>query len=303
MFLIYAAYFLAKLKKNFRYVLDIRDLWPQMVAGMGFLREEGRVYKWLYALSDKVYVDAEKIIGVEEGICRYIESVTGPGKVSMIYNPVNMGLVQPLDKEGIDRFKSEHPDLFGDPIQTTFLFSGTHARSMDLMTWMRAIQRVRETTTGFKVILIGQGEEKEELRAFVSKNRLDGSVTFLPFMEREKLIRYINAVDYCYSSLKNEPIFEYAIPTKVLEYLSCNKFVLAALDGPFIRKVEQEGNAWVTPRGDAEKTAEGMLELIKYRDRYVAQVTSRDFILTHFSREKFKRSMLSFFEELLDDIP
>ena len=95
-FPVYAIYFLSKLKRKLRYVMDIRDLWPQTVAGLGYLQEGTFVYKQLKSLSDKAHNRAVASVGVVEGICDYIASVAPERPVSLIYNPVDTELFKPI---------------------------------------------------------------------------------------------------------------------------------------------------------------------------------------------------------------
>jgi len=300
-FAMYVLWFLSRFKRNFRYALDIRDLMPQIVAGMGFIRDDTMLYKILLGLVHRSYHGATKINGVVEGICEYIDGVIEPDKTSLIYNPMDTDLLRPLPDNEVQSFRKAHPTLFGDPLKTTFLFAGSHAVYMDLIGLMKSLDLLKKETTQFLFILIGYGEEKEHIMRFATEHGLDDVVTFLPYQEREELVKYMCAVDFCYSSTINAPIYQMVIPTKVLEYMACNKFVVSVHDCPFAEMLKDLGHTLLVFPERHDEIRDALLELINKREQYLANVNTRAFIESEFSHHKFHERIIAFFEELLPD--
>ncbi len=299
-FPVYAICFLSKFKKNLRYVLDIRDLWPQTVAGLGYLREGTHIYKYLIKLSDRAHRSAVASIGVVEGICDYIKKVAPDRPVNLIYNPVDVKRFKPLDEKDVMIFRKNHPEVFGDSKKTVFLYAGVHSNAMDLPSLMRALEILYKKTDQFIFIFIGYGEQKAEMQKFVINHKLSDNVIFLPFMSRDKLRDYICSVDFCYSSTSAKPIYRMVIPTKMCEYMSCNKFVVAVHDCPFASRVAEEGNAVVCPPGNHIEIAKTLSDLINDREATSMQLTSREYIIKNHSEACFDERMLRFFSDIYD---
>jgi len=298
-FPVYSIYFLSKFKRNMRYVMDIRDLWPQTVAGMGYLREGTFVYNISKSLSDKAHRSAEASIGVVEGICDYIKTVAPDKPVSLVYNPVNVEFFKPLSKKEVHDFRNANSDVFGDGEKTVFLYAGVHSNAMDLPSLMKALVLLHKKTDDFIFVFIGYGEQKQEMEKFTERNGLSSQVRFLSYMSREELRKYICSVDFCYSSTSSNPIYRMVIPTKMCEYMSCNKFVVAVHDCPFASRAAEAGNAVVCSPGNCEEISDKLYDLIKNREKFAAEVTSRAYIVENHSDACFKTRMLDFFRSIL----
>lgn len=294
----YAVALLSRLRKSLRYVIDVRDLWPQVVAGMGFMHLDSPSYRTLMKLSDGTYRHAIAQVANVKGIKEYMDSVIQEDATFLVYNPVNTELFAPVDKDTLEAFKADHPEIF-DGDKTVFLFAGRHSVAIDLGTFVSALKLLRDKTDAFRAVLIGYGETKEGLQDYVKKNELDRQVRFLSHMPREELVKYICAADFCFSSTKDEEINDMVVPTKMTEYLSCNKFVVAAHRCPFADEIAAHGDAVVSAPGDVESLAEKLYSCIQNRRVLQEQVTSRNYILEKFSVERFEQGFGAFFESLI----
>jgi len=296
-FLAYAVMLASCVKKNLDYILDVRDLWPEGGLGMGFLKESSHTYRILDRLTKATYRRAIRIIAVEHGIHRHISKLEGASKVTMIPSPVNMDLFRVMDASDVSAFRMAHSDLFGTENERVFLFSGAFSVYVDLMVLLRALTRVQEKTDAFRFLLIGYGEEEDKLREYVDEHGLDNKVKFVPFMPREELVNYIGSADACFASLRNVPCFECAIPTKVLEYLTCDKFIVASLGGPFAAELQEKGLALVSARGDENALALSIMRVIEHPEVCEAKQSARDYIEANFSPSCFRTRILALLEE------
>ena len=300
-FTAYAVYLAACFRRRLRYVLDVRDLWPQAIAGIGFIREGTWIYRFFCRLSDRTYRRATQLVGNSQGIVDHLAAVDGCGRkrIDRVHNPVDMERIRALPPGESAAFRSDHAGPFGDGTRPVFVFAGMHSIYIDLMTLVRALKRVRAETDRFLFILIGYGEQKEELQAYIRENGLAQNVHFLPFMPREELLEYLSAADFCYVSLKATHNLRYAIPTKTLEYLACGKFVLAALEGPFADMLRAAGVAVVAEPGNPDSIAEAVETMIERYAGGTPPPDTRAFVREHFSLERFEEGFLACLEALL----
>ncbi len=289
-FTAYAVYLAACFRRRLRYVLDVRDLWPQAIAGIGFIREGTWIYRFFCGLSDRTYRRAAQLVGNSQGIVDHLAAVEGcSGKrIDLVHNPVDMDAIRPPPPDECAAFRSAHAEVFGDGTRPVFVFAGMHSIYVDLMTLVRALRRVRDRTDAFVFILIGYGEQKDELEQYVRENGLAENVHFLPFMPREELLKYLSAADFCYVSLKATHNLRYAIPSKTLEYLACGKSVLAALEGPFAEMLREAGVAEVAEPGNPESVARSVESLIERHAAGMPLPDTRAFVREHFSLARFE---------------
>ena len=296
-FPVYALYLLKKIKRNVRYVLDVRDLWPQVVAGMGFLKADTLPYKLLDRLSNITYREAEKIVGVSEGINHHLHTVTST-PLTLISNPIDMELFQPCPPEGTLAFKTRHHKIFDAPNRITILFAGSYSFYVGLMTLMEAVLRTLPAADNFRVILIGEGEEKPMIRNFIAKHHLREHVLLLPFLkDKREIVQWINAADVCFASLRDSAHLRYAIPTKILEYMSCDKKTLVGLKGPFADKLQENGVAVVIDPGDVQKLHEQLVQLINKPHQSLLKASPRAFVKNQYSLQNFNKKFSCFFSE------
>lgn len=297
-FTAYAVYFASCVRRRMRYILDVRDLWPQAIAGIGFVREGTWIYRFFCGLSNRTYRRATQLVGNSQGIVEHLHSVKDckEKRIDLIHNPVDIDGIKPLTPEEGAAFRSEHAAVLGDGTRPVFVYAGMHAIYNDLITLVQALKLVREQTDRFIFILIGYGEQKEELQQYVRDNGLTANVHFLPFMPKQELLKYISAADYGYVSLRATPTLRYAIPSKTLEYLACGKPVLAALDGPFADMLGEAGVAHVAAPGDPESVAKGVDRAVARHGQETDADKPRQFVERFFSLRVFATGVRKLFD-------
>jgi glycosyltransferase involved in cell wall biosynthesis len=284
---------LASLIRRFRYVVDVRDLWPQIVAGMGFLNDLGFAYRQLMRWSDAVYRRAVLAIGTTEGICDYIRTARTSGAVALVYNPVDTDAFSPIPPDQIQRFRAQHPDVFGRHSGPVLLYSGSFSVTIDPLQILRAVTSIPASLDPFTVVFIGYGEQLADMEGYVHAHGLHDRVAILPFMDRQQLAQYINAADACISCTNPSDINKIAIPTKLIEYLACNKFLILALATPFADELARQGHALVSAPGDAGGLAGRMAQFLEHRGEFIRHVESRAFAVDRFSLNRFTDRILS----------
>ena len=164
-FQVYVAWIMSKVRRGLRYVMDIRDLWPQTVAGLGHMKEDSTAFRILKSWTDRAHRSAFASVGVVEGIHDYIREVAPDRPAHLIYNPVDTDLFVPDSEASVGAFRQQHPELFGDSSKTVFLYAGVHSHAIDLVTMMRAVVQLAAMRSDFVFLVIGYGEETDSIRA------------------------------------------------------------------------------------------------------------------------------------------
>jgi glycosyltransferase involved in cell wall biosynthesis len=208
-------------------------------------------------------------------------------------------LLRPISQTDMDDFRSQHPEIFGSPEIVTFVFAGSHAVYMDLIGLLKALDLLRKETENFRFIFIGHGDDKQRVVDFAAELDLNKFVVFLPYQQRNELVKYICAADFCYSSTIDAPIYQMVIATKVLEYLACNKFVVSVHDGPFTEHLEALGHTITAFPERSAEIKDTLKKLIVNREHYQKNITGREFIEAEFSQHRFHERMLEFFADLV----
>ena len=86
------------------------------------------------------------------------------------------------------------------------LYAGRLLKLKRVIDFVKAAKLLRDGgVTGFELVVIGEGEEREKIEKYIKKNRLSDIVTLLPFMSAEDVREYMDTADvYLFGSDFNE---------------------------------------------------------------------------------------------------
>ncbi len=97
-----------------------------------------------------------------------------------------------------------------------------------------------------KLVLVGGGDQEDELRALVKEKRLEDKVLFAGFIPFDKLPDVLTAADVAINPMHKTLVSNAALPNKVLQYLACKVPVVATrLDGLYATFGDTAPIAWV----------------------------------------------------------
>jgi glycosyltransferase involved in cell wall biosynthesis len=123
---------------------------------------------------------------------------------------------------------------------------------------------------------------------------------FVDQQPRETIPAYISASDACLVMLKKTDLFKTVIPTKLLEFMACERPVIVGVDGEARKIIESaQAGVYVTPES-VNEFADAIVRLkndAKLRETLARN--GRRHIQEHFSRRKTADQYLRLLEELL----
>ncbi len=136
-------------------------------------------------------------------------------------------------------------------------------------------------------ILIGNGNAARILNEDILKKQIT-NITIVDPVPREKLIEYYYGADVLFVHLADIPAFSKSIPSKLFEYASTNKPILAGLHGVSRNMLETEvSHAYLFDPGDVDGAAVHITKLMAQP----INVDRTEFV-TKYSREKIMRDMI-----------
>jgi glycosyltransferase involved in cell wall biosynthesis len=164
---------------------------------------------------------------------------------------------------------------------------------------LAAAEELKKSLPKAMFLLIGEGAEKERI-AKLAQDRGLANVRFSDQQPRERIPAYISAADVCLVMLKKSELFKTVIPTKLLEYMACERPVIVAVDGEARRIVEEaEAGIFVEPES-SEALAQALLKLANdLEKRQRMGLNGRKYIAAHFSRERTAREYVALLESLV----
>lgn len=290
-----SAWALAKAHRA-RFILELRDLWPQALVDMGGLSERSPVVKGMRLLERFLYRVAEKIIILAPGSERYLVQ-KGVPKEKLVYIPngVHLGNFQ-----GIPQVMN---DLRGDmeadrargsatPAAFTVMYTGAHGPANSLETVLEAA-RLLEDRRDIRMVLVGDGPSKRELIQKAKALRLT-NVQFMDPVPKNQIPNLLASADATLITLRAAEAFSYAVsPNKLFDYMAAGRPVLCAVPGDMARLVEESGAGVAVEPENPEALARAVKRLADspVEEREDMGRRGRAFVEAHYSREKLAQRL------------
>jgi colanic acid biosynthesis glycosyl transferase WcaI len=276
--------------KRVPFVFEVRDLWPESLAAVGAGREGSALHRALGAIAGFLYRRSDHIVVVTPAFKDHlIEHWEVPAqKISIVENGVETDLFRPCPPEKVP----------GTEDRFLICYIGTIGMAHGLETLIAAADQLQRTLPNAMFLLIGEGAEKERIEQLAAARELS-NIRFLGQQPRERIPGYIAGVAVCLVMLKKTELFKTVIPTKLLEYMSCEKPVIVAVDGQARKIVEEAGAGVFVEPEDSSALADAVHVLAADPERRCRMgISGREYILSHLSRERTAASYLEVLQAL-----
>lgn len=223
-------------------VLDVRDLWPDVMTEMGILPEKSPLFRVLKGIERFMYRSATRIVVNSPAFSEYIRKSSGQWP-ACITNGIDDAFFQQLlalQKQGKGT----------TPYRVTY--AGNLGMAQDLGFFLDVAKNLEGK---FEFQLIGDGSDRVHFERLMEEKKIR-NVEVLPPVQRKELLDYYARTDAFFVQLKPIPMFEKTIPSKVFEYVATGKPVvygLRGIAGEIMQKLQ--GTRWRFEPGDSRSLA------------------------------------------------
>lgn len=224
------------------FVYDVRDLWINAAESLGFVREDS-VYTKLSRIYEKIVFDNSDLITVTTNQIKNDiaqENKINKSKIHVIPNGVDTKrFIKPKQK------------------QSQIVYAGNIGHAQDLKKVIKAVKEINKKNR-LTFLLVGDGDTKESLEEYVTNEGLEHIIKFKGSIKKEKIPICLSESMIGIAPLKRIPSLEYALPTKVYEYMAAGIPFIATGSGE-IELLAKKSNAGVV----AENTVESIKKHIE----------------------------------------
>ncbi len=253
--------------KRARLVLNVADLWPDSAVEMGTL-ESQRAIAAARLLERGAYSSAAAIACPTEGIFATLEGrPESAGKAALMRPAVDLARFDPAMGGSKSAARNGSAGTDGAaPLRV--LYAGTVGLAHGLGTLLDAAEEFERGAEGpgdddvrhLTVTIAGDGAEAPALRARLAVEGPAG-VRMLGAVAAERIPALYAESDVAVVMLRDLPIFEGALPTKLLEAMAAGRPVVLTARGEAARLVEAERCGLVVPPEDPRALAEALTAL------------------------------------------
>jgi len=240
------------------FVLEVRDLWPVVLAEMGQLDANSHLYRALKILERFLYRRADSIVVMADGVRRVLvdEESVPPLRVHFVPNGADPADFRPPATKAVLRARY---GLNG----FVLAYTGAHGPANGLDLVLDAAAELADEFPHVRFLLVGDGVAKAEL---VGRARREGifNVEFRDPIPKVEMPALLGAVDVGLHVLADIPLFRYGVsPNKLFDYMAAGLPVLTNTGGEVAALVEEAGAGLaVSPGG----LAAGVRELARASD-------------------------------------
>jgi glycosyltransferase involved in cell wall biosynthesis len=219
--------------KRKRWVMEVRDLWPESVKAVGAMGSNP-IIRFFEYLELRMYKNAWKIITVTDSFKEQLVNDRGinANKIEVVKNGINTDLFVPTPKnqELLQKLQLENKFIIG--------YIGTHGMAHKLDFILDCAKQIENKNIHF--LFLGTGAEKENL--LKQKENLGlKNVTLLPPVEKKQVKEYISILDVGLVNLKKSDTFKSVLPSKIFELAGMHKPILLGVEGEAKKLIEEYG--------------------------------------------------------------
>jgi glycosyltransferase involved in cell wall biosynthesis len=225
----------AKKKLKAPLILDVRDLWPESLLGVGVFTNK-YIIKFAYIFEKYLYKKADNIIINSEYFSEHIiNKGVLPEKISFMPNSLTQEEMTYHEKYG-----KSNADY------TTIVYTGNIGLAQDILKLISIAESLQDNQNIiFKII--GYGVHTNQVRNLIDEKQLK-NIRIFSAKSRKETLREIAAADIAYVSLVQKDVFKTVLPGKLIDYMGMKKPIVGDVSG-YTAKIIKEANCGLVVSG------------------------------------------------------
>ena len=216
---------ISKINKK-KFILDIRDLWPDIVLDMGVMKRYNPIYIILKILENFMYKQSDYLIYNSPGFKEYLECKYPKENMSLITNGIDDYILEYFKDKQV---KIEKKDKY------KILYAGNLGIAQDIKILVDLAKRRKD----IEVILIGKGSQEKIIVDKIKELQVE-NIKLISSIPRVELLNLYEEIDILFLQLKDIKMFEKTIPSKIFEYIAAQKPIIYGVEGIAREILEEE---------------------------------------------------------------
>ena len=274
------------------FVLEIRDLWPDVLVDMGALNESSIVLRLLRGLEHFLYGQAARIVVLTQGVADHLKTLNiDANRVVVVPNGADPEDFRPPASREDLRARFDFDGFVA-------VYAGAHGPANGLSLVLDAAADLQATEPRIHFVLVGDGVEKPALTERAEREGLS-NVRFLDPVAKRDMPALLNAADAGLHVLADVALFRYGVsPNKLYDYLAAGLPALTNTPGE-VSAIVMEAGAGVAVAPDG--IGEGLLTLARasQKQRWSWGENGRRWMEANRSRRASAAKLEAMFDDLV----
>jgi glycosyltransferase involved in cell wall biosynthesis len=246
-----AGYFVSRIKRA-KWVLEIRDLWPESILAVGAIKNQ-KIINALEWIERFAYRKADHIVPVTNAFRKHILERGGrDDRITVIRNGVDLNFFaeQPVD------------DAFAESIgvkgKFVAAYVGTHGMAHGLDVILDAAEKLRDRND---IVFLTAGDGAERARLHQEATRRGLKNLMLGQLPKTQMPALWSITSVSLVLLKKLDLFLTVIPSKIFETMAVKKPIILGVRGESQEIIESAGSGICIEPENAEELAAAILKL------------------------------------------
>ena len=254
------------------FVLEVRDLWPQVLIDQGGRSPHSSLVRLLAWMERQVYRHASTVVVLAQGAEPFVRE-RGAWQTAWLPNGPDLALFTP------------RPLLADRPVFTV-LYAGAHGDANALENVIAAARLLEQRRVPVRIRFVGDGPEKQSLIYLAEDLK---SVSFEAPVPKAQIPDLMAEADAILLSLKDVPLFGYGVsPNKLYDAYALGRPVVTTVAGAINAEVEDYRLGETAPPGDPKGLAAAIKRLMETPRSERQAMANRAIELAHsiYSRQR-----------------
>lgn len=221
-----------------RFILEIRDLWPESIEAVGAAATSSFALNIVKRMARWMYRQAELIVTVGEGYREHLlaQGAAPADRIAVVTNGVDLCF---FDDSHVDATNPLSRDAFKGRFVVSYVGTIGLAHGLDVV--LRAAELTREDAITY--LIAGDGAERERLECEAIAKGLS-NVVFTGLLPKEQIPALLAGSGACLVHLRDRPLFSTVLPSKIFEAMAMKRPVILGIRG-HSRRMLEEANAGI----------------------------------------------------------
>ena len=272
-------------------VFYVLDLWPETLTALGIIKSKWQlliirnIVKLIYSRCDLILVQSKK----------FVKEIKKYSKNKVLYFPAWVESEFINSPKGLAKEITCRENIF------TIMFAGNIGKAQDFESLLKAAEYlVNNYFIKFRIIIIGEGSEKEWLIKEVKEKKLSNFFKILGRYPLNRMPSFFSHADVLLVSLSNKDVFNMTIPGKIQTYLASGKPIIGMLNGEGANIIRESKAGYTCNSGDYKELAKLIIKMSKLNPQSKSLLGKNG--LDYCEKEFNKKLLINKLKVLMDNL-